>query len=117
MKKQQSQWIAKKLNGEKDKTQAGGSVSSTALSKCLSAKSGAILRRKEVARIRCRGELRSPVAQNLQQIQNCRGATQFLFHRNGRPVRRSNAVVVVSLMLNYVGGIVVIFSVNSTGEV
>ena len=28
-------------------------------------------------------------------------ATQFLFHRNGRPIRRGNAVVVVSLMLGF----------------
>ena len=71
---------------------------------------------EELARIRCRGDLRSPVAQDLQQIQNCRGATQFLFHRNGSFVRRSNAVVVIFLMPNYSGYIIMIFSVNSTGE-
>ena len=72
---------------------------------------------EELARIICRGDLRSPVAQNLQQIQNCRGATQFLFHRNRRPVRSGIDVVGIFLMPNYSGYIIMIFSDNSKGEV
>ena len=104
------------------------------------------MRQQNLSRIICRGEQRSPVEETnhgnnkVRQRKNfshrtSRGATQFLFHRNGRPARRDNTVTVISLMLeffcrrmvgqchdchipmpNYSGYIIVIFSNNSVGE-
>ena len=80
--------------------------------RCGQAPSVAILRQKNLSRTICRGEQRSPVlricckfriirenffAAELAIILNCRG------RRPRRPIRRDNAVIVVSLMWDFFG--------------